>query len=144
MQFHTKNGIYLISRVFLPGFSGPLCLIRSFPCCFIPKVNNRSHHSISVQLPIIMSGSRSFKFVSRKELLKNVLKFVRGITFEPAFFLYMLAHGFYVMASATMYIDKVRIRNMCQNCHRFRWKYNFEWWMELLLVGLKKLNKIPK
>ena len=62
-----------------------------------------------------MSGSRSFKFVSRKELLKNVLKFVRGITFEPAFFLYMLAHGFYVMASATMYIDKVCVRRVTDN-----------------------------
>ena len=118
--------------------------IRStFPCCFIPKVNNRFDHSISVQVPIIMSGSSSSSHKFEK-LLKNVLKFIKGITFEPAFFLYMLAHGFYVMASATMYIDKVRIRNMCQNCHRFRWKYNFEWWMKLLLVGLKKLNKILK
>ena len=108
IQFHEKKKIYLISRVFLPGFSGPLCLIRSFPCCFIPKVNNRSDHSISVQVPIIMSGSssRSLKF---EKLLKNVLKFIKGITFEPAFFLYMLAHGFYVMTSATMYIDKVRL-----------------------------------
>ena len=61
-----------------------------------------------MQVPIIMSGSSgSLKF---EKLLKNVLKFIKGITFEPAFFLYMLAHGFYVMASATMYIDKVRYK----------------------------------
>ena len=37
-------------------------------------------------------------------ILEKFLKFIKGITFEPAFFLFMLAHGFYVIVAQTLYI----------------------------------------
>ncbi len=37
----------------------------------------------------------------------KIRSFVKSITFEPAFFLFMLAHGFYVIVAQSLYIDKV-------------------------------------
>ena len=38
---------------------------------------------------------------------KTAKQFMQGITIEPAFFLFMLAHGFYVIVAQALYIDKV-------------------------------------
>lgn len=41
------------------------------------------------------------------ELYKKFQSFVGSITLEPVFFLFMLAHGFYVIVAQSLYIDKV-------------------------------------
>ena len=37
----------------------------------------------------------------------TIKDFIQGITIEPAWLLFMLAHGFYVIVAQNLYIDKV-------------------------------------
>ena len=56
----------------------------------------------------------------------HTVKFIKNISFEPAFFLFMLAHGFYVMAAQELYRDKVCRVNLnftseiCDNINHHR------------------------
>ena len=72
-------------------------------------------------------------------ILEKFRKFIKGITFEPAFFLFMLAHGFYVIVAQTLYIGKFTYQEILILWKSYR--YSEVIWKETIKKNLELQKK---